>query len=436
MPLINQAKAIIRNNWRDGFSIPTAKLYPFQWNWDSGFVSMGVSHYDISKALEEINFMFSGQWENGMLPHILFHSEDETSYFPNFDFWESSVNPGAPSKPKSSGITQPPVFGFVLEEIFNKYPDDPKVIDFIKTLFPKLVRYHNFLYQYRNPQGDGLFFIFHPWESGRDNSPLWDDSMNRIQIDKDKLTKYTRRDTQLADAAERPTQEQYDRYVYLLELGKKYQYDGPEIAEQSPFLIQDCMMNSILIKSNDSLIKIGKQLGFDTTQLESWQALSKSNFSEKFWNEDLGFFVCYDQRAGKQILHKEIGGIIPLFANVASKEQAKKIAAYLQDIHDRGYYLCPSFNIDSPLFDSKRYWRGPVWPQMNWMIYRGLLNYGYDELAEIVKADLIELVSKLGFYEYFESEKDKLNFISKGYGGNNFSWTASSIISFLMQEPK
>jgi len=266
MTLINQAKAIIHNNWRDGFSIPTAKLYPFQWNWDSGFVSMGVSHYDISRAMEEINFMFSGQWENGMLPHILFHSENETTYFPNFDFWQSSVNPGAPDKPKSSGITQPPVFGFVLEEIFNKYPDDAKVIDFIKTIFPKLVRYHNFLYQYRDPEGDGLFFIFHPWESGRDNSPLWDDSMNRIKIDKDKLTKYTRRDTQVADASERPTQDQYDRYVYLLELGKKYQYDGPEIAEKSPFLIQDCMMNSILIKSNDSLIKIGKQLGFDTTQ--------------------------------------------------------------------------------------------------------------------------------------------------------------------------
>jgi len=83
------------------------------------------------------------------------------------------------------------------------------------------VDYHRFFYQYRDPHKEGLVFIYHPWESGRDNSPLWDESMNRIIIDYDKLPKYVRQDTNLADPAERPTSEQYDRYVYLLELGKQ-----------------------------------------------------------------------------------------------------------------------------------------------------------------------------------------------------------------------
>lgn len=431
MDLLSRAKVVVESNWRDGFSIPTSKLYPFQWNWDSGFVAMGTSNYDVEKAIVEIESMFSGQWANGLLPHILFHSENETSYFPNFDFWNSNINTGAPLHPKSSGITQPPVFGFVIEEILNKYPDDERVISFVKRVFPKLIKYHNFLYKYRTIDDDGLFFIFHPWESGRDNSPIWDESLNRIQLKAGDIPAYQRRDNLIADPSERPTQEQYDRYVYLLELGKKYHYDGPEIAEQSPFLVQDCMMNAILIKSNDSLINIGMRFGFDVSQVEEWQALSKENFNRKFWNEEIQSFVSYDQRGGYQMVHKEIGGLVALFAETATQEQSKKLSDYLWSIHNRGFYLCPSFDVDSPLFDSKRYWRGPVWPQMNWMIYEGLLKYQYTDLAEIVKADLIELVSKLGFFEYFESEKSLADTCTKGYGGDNFSWTASSIISLL-----
>lgn len=434
MDLLSRAKAVVESNWRDGFSIPTSELYPFQWNWDSGFVAMGSSNYDVDRAIEEIDSMFSGQWENGLLPHILFHSEKETSYFPNYDFWNSNVNPGAPQSPKSSGITQPPVFGFIIEEILKKHPKNEKVISFVKRVFPKLVKYHDFLYKYRTIDNDGLFFIFHPWESGRDNSPIWDESLSRIQINARDIPTYQRRDNLIADPSERPTQEQYDRYVYLLELGKKYQYDGPEIAEQSPFLVQDCMMNAILIKSNESLINMGTQFGFDVAQIAEWQALSKENFTSKFWNEQIESFVSYDQRAGHQIVHKEIGGLVALFAEIATQEQAAKLSDYLWSIHNRGYYLCPSFDIDSPLFDSKRYWRGPVWPQMNWMIHQGLLKYGYNELAEIVKSDLIELVSKLGFFEYFESEKSLAIASNRGYGGDNFSWTASSIISLITDQ--
>lgn len=432
--MINKAKEILDNNWRNGFSIPTSKLYPFQWNWDSGFVALGMSSYDLDRAMQEIRSLFSGQWENGMLPHILFHSENETTYFPNYDFWESNVNPGAPDRPKSSGITQPPVFGFVLEEILNQNPDNADVISFVKEIYPQLVKYHQFLYEYRDPEGEGLFFIFHPWESGRDNSPIWDDSLNRIHITEGAISDYVRRDTQVADASERPTKEQYDRYVYLLELGKRYQYDGKEIADQSPFMVQDCMMNAIFIKSNESLINIGKRLSLNTDYIKEKQKLSKSNFSNKFWNKELNLFVSYDQRAGAQMQHREIGGLIALYAGIATTEQAELMAHYLQGIHDKGYYLCPSFDIDSPLFDSKRYWRGPVWPQMNWMIYHGLKSYGYYDLAGIVKSDLIEIVSKVGFYEYFESEKSKYSQNPKGYGGNHFSWTASSIISLLNED--
>ncbi|MEM8898447.1 MAG: trehalase family glycosidase, partial [Bacteroidota bacterium] len=415
--LIEGSKAILLENWKEGFTVPTKNLYPFQWNWDSGFVSLGHSYFDLKKAMLELDTLFKGQWKNGMVPHILFHSENETTYFPNYDFWNSSVNQGAPQKPKSSGITQPPVHGFILENLLEKFPNNEELLAFAKDIFPKIVHFHRFLYTYRDPKQEGLFFIYHPWESGRDNSPLWDESLERIQIDRSQLPTYKRKDTSLADSSERPTDDQYDRYVYLIQFGKENQYDGKAIAKESPVLIQDSMMNAILIKSNQSLINLADRLGMDKGELEEWQQQIIKSYNDKLWSDELGMYACYDMRGGKQIGYKEIGGISPIYAGIPDEEKAGLLAKYLQDLHDRGYYLCPSFDVDSPLFDSKRYWRGPVWPQMNWMIHMGLKEYGYDGLAEIVKSDLLELVQDLGFHEYFEPEKSLAKKLSRGYGG-------------------
>lgn len=429
--LTTKAEQVLHKNWKQGFTIPSEKLYPFQWNWDSGFVSLGLSHFSIDMALKEITSLFSGQWENGMIPHIIFHSEKEETYFPNFDFWNSNCNPGAPKTPKSSGITQPAVHGFVLEHLLNKHPTNNDIVNFAKDIFHKVVDYHRFLYTYRDPDREGLMFIYHPWESGRDNSPIWDESLDRIKIVPGELPAYNRRDTSIANSEERPTSYQYDRYVSLLELGKKHQYDGKRIWHESPFIVQDNMMNAILIKSNKSLIEIGDRFGLDTGELREWQQQSLKAFNAKLWSSELETYVSYDVRGDNQMKHKEIGGLTALFAGIPSRDQAAKLNNYIVSLHERGYYVCPSFDVDSPLFDSKRYWRGPIWPQMNWMIHHGLKNYGFEQTADIVKSDILELVRQQGFYEYFESQKDIAKSLKKGYGGGQFSWTAACVLDLI-----
>jgi len=431
--LTRETAHILEQNWRNGFTVPTSKLYPFQWNWDAGFTSIGHAYFHLDYALRELQSLFSGQWANGMVPHIIFHSENETTYFPNHDFWAAEVNPGAPGKPKTSGITQPPVHGFVLENLLHKFPDNPAVLAFVKDLFPKVVQSHRFFYIYRDPQREGLCFTYHPWESGRDNSPIWDESLARIVIDYSQLPAYTRQDTKLADAAERPTTAQYDRYVYLLQLGKNNRYDGPGIFAESPLLVQDTLMNAVLIRSNQSLIHIGQRFGWDTGELQEWQQQAISRFREKLWNAELGTFTSYDLRGQHAIPHREIGGLTALFAQIPNTEQATLLNDYLRSLHQRGYYLCPSFDVDSPLFDSRRYWRGPIWSPTNWLVYFGLKNYGFLDTAAIVRADLLELVEKLGFYEYFEPQKRLAQTLTTGYGGNHFAWTAACVRDLLQE---
>lgn len=432
LELVAQAKKILYANVREGFTVPTARLYPFQWNWDSGFVSIGFANFDLKAAFSEIQSLLSGQWVNGMIPHIIFHSETETDYFPNWDFWDTNVNPGAPKSPKTSGITQPPVLGFVLEQLWQKYPDNPEVVAFIKEVFPKIVAFHNFWYEYRDPYREGLVYIFHPWESGRDNSPLWDEPMNRIDLANAHLPNYQRRDITIADASERPTKLQYDQYVYLLLLGKKHLYDGKGIAEESEFLIQDCMINALLISSNASLIRIGKRLNLDVAKIEEWQQQSKKAYDEKLWSETLGTYTGYDLRIKEQLPFWEIGSTAALFGEIPSSERVQKIVQHLENLTNNGYLIMPSFDVNHEYFDSKRYWRGPVWPQMNWLIYHGLHKYNYPELAEIAKQNLLELVSRFGFHEYFEAQKHLVETTHGGYGGKRFSWTASLVIDLIL----
>lgn len=430
--LVSDAKAILYNNLRGGFTVPTDKLYPFQWNWDSGFVSLGFANFDIDAAIAEIQSLLSGQWENGMIPHIIFHSENESTYFPNWDFWDTTVNAGAPQSPKTSGITQPPVLGFILEKMLEKHPNDIKVQTFVKSAFPKIKKYHDFWYRYRDPKQEGLVFIFHPWESGRDNSPLWDDALELIDLSKADIPAYKRRDTSIADASERPTSRQYDQYVYLMMLGKKYGYDGPGIAENSEFLIQDSLINAMLIRSNEGLIKIGKRLGLDIKQVEEWQQQSKAAYEAKLWSDSLNTYTGYDLRQEKQFPYWEIGGLTALFAEIPSQERSLKMKEYLDKLVEKDFSIVPSFDVWHKLFDSKRYWRGPIWPQMNWLVYHGLKAYGFDALANTAREDFIGLVQKFGFHEYFEAQKALAATSHGGYGGDKFSWTASSVIDLIM----
>ncbi len=93
-------------------------------------------------------------------------------------------------------------------------------------------------------------------------------------------------------------------------------------------------------------------------------------------------------------------------------------------------YLCASFPPSHEWFNSEKYWRGPIWINLNWIIIRGLERYGYTELAQRMKKDTLAFIEKYGFYEYFEPSK-KNETLSKGYGGQNFSWSAALTIDLL-----
>ena len=144
--LLKIAKKTLLKNRRSNYTLPTNnKLYPAQWNWDSAFIALGYSHFNINFALEEINTLLKGQWKDGMIPHILFHNKS-TKYFPNHTVWDCG------NKIASSGITQPPIIVSILKQILDNHKiskiQEKKIIIIIK----KLKKYLKWFIKFRDPK--------------------------------------------------------------------------------------------------------------------------------------------------------------------------------------------------------------------------------------------------------------------------------------------
>ena len=434
--LLKNAQSVLHNNWTGAFTKPAPNLYPHQWNWDAGFIAIGLAHFKLDRAIAEMRHLFSGQWSNGLLPQIIFGIDPKASYFPDPEFWQTEESSYSPHHIATSGISMPPVHAFALWRMFEVATDKPKMIDFLREMFPKVMTLHHYLYDQRDPYGEGLVYIRHPWESGTDNSPTWDKALARIDVEALDIPAYQRKDLQTPQAKiHRPSSLDYDRYVYLVDIFRKNNYKEDAIFEQCPFLIQDPLFNAILIWSNECLIKIGSLLEEDIQPILKWNERSIQGMITKLWNDKRGFYDAWDLASNERIEVQSNSGLIPLIGGIPTKEKAEKMVANLQSPMFNGTiekttYLCPTYNLEADNIHYEKYWRGPIWINMNWLLYQGLKRYDFDELAAQIKRDSLHLLEQYGFYEYFDPRK---NIKDAAYGTNQFSWSAALCIDWLKE---
>jgi hypothetical protein len=430
---LHRAKAILERNRSGSSTKPAPSLYPHQWNWDSGFIAIGLARYDPELAMEELETLFEAQWSNGMLPQIVFNPRALGHYFPEPDFWQTDRSPDAPGDRLTSGITMPPVHAIAVESIYRSAGSYPGVRSFLERMYPRLRAFHAYLYRERDPHGEGLVYIRHPWESGIDNSPTWDAPLRRMRIDPAGLPPYERKDLgHGVDPAMRPGDADYDRYVFLVDLFRRNGYDESRIREACPFLIQDPLFNSVLCRANESLELIAQVTGENAEEARDWTERTSRAIREKLWHEEHGIFDAYDLAAGEPIKVDTAAGFLPLFAGAATREQAERIYERLDSssfcaLRQGNCFTIPNYDTRHKNFDRSNYWRGPVWVNINWMLAHGLRRYGYTLKADSLRKDLLQLPIRFGFHEYFDS------YDGTGYGTDNFSWTAALFID-LVQE--
>ncbi len=414
--LRDHALEVLRENDRGSYTVPTKGLYPFQWNWDSCLTALGQSRYDEGRAWTEIETLFAHQWPDGMVPHIVFHVYSD-GYFPGPDVWAT----GRPTP--TSGITQPPVAGFAVRRLYDRATDKAEAARRARALLPLIDRWHSWFYEMRDPDGEGLVAILHPWEAGRDNSIDWDEAFERVPTEG--IDPYVRRDTQHADPAHRPTKAQYDRYLWLVQLFRSLGWDNAKLHAASPFKVVDPGFNAILIRSATDLAALADELGMPeiAERNRNWAATGLEAL-DSLWSARYGQYVCRDRATGALVDSASIGGLLPVFAAVP-QARAHEVARTIERWAEKVQFLIPSHSPEDPRFEAKRYWRAPAWLVMNYMIVDGLRAAGETEVADHIVRSSLELITQSGFAEYYDP------LTGEPCGGGRFTWTAAMVMEFL-----
>lgn len=434
--LLASARAVLQHNWMGRFTRPTEHLYPHQWNWDSGFIALGYIQQEQEKAFMELSSLMKGQWKHGMIPHIVFAEDPHDSYFPGADFWETSGAEHTPQDATVSGITQPPVHGGILSLLLDRAPDSGKALAAADSLYDSIFRSHQYFYQYRDPHSEGLAYIRHPWESGTDNSNAWDEAIGRFDPSAVEMPVYRRKDNIVGKAAHRPTDLDYDYYIYLVDLFRKARYKEEIVDARSPFKIQDPLFNSILSWSNAGMITVAEKLGKPTAQWKEWLELTNHGLRNKLWDQSRGAFNSFDLVTQEVIKLETNSGMIPLISGCLSQEEAESVHQRILSPKFSGSteepaWLCPTLALDHPQLNIEKYWRGPVWINTNWLLYLGCRKYGFSETASRIRTDSLTLLETFGFQEYFLPWKTLPEGIEPHLGAGKFSWSAALCIHWL-----
>ncbi|MGW5747309.1 amylo-alpha-1,6-glucosidase [Amycolatopsis sp. NPDC003861] len=399
-----RAVEVLAGNWLGASTVPSRGLYPHQWSWDSAFIALGLRHLSPERARRELVTLFEAQWADGRVPHIVFDpGTPPEAYFPGPSFWQAG---------RTSGLVQPPVHARAVLAVHETAPDR----EFLAALYPKLVAWHDYLRTGRDAGGRGLVAIVHPWESGMDNSPAWDEPLSRVPL----ATGFVRRDLEHGEAGDRPSDDDYGRYVRL---AAAYRDSG--YADAGEFVVEDPGFNALLADAELALAQIAEELGLPSDAHREAAARVEKALQETLW--DNGFFFARDVCTGSLIREHTCAGLLPLVLPDLAVAPALLETATGPRFRLGRVHGVPSYDLTAPGFDPGRYWRGPSWSNVGWLVRHGLLRHGEFALAARLREDLVETAAQTGFAEYVDP------LTGAGHGTRSFSWTAALAVDLLAE---
>jgi hypothetical protein len=414
--LRRRALDVLVRNHREGYTVPAVGLYPFQWCWDSGPIALGwaaAGRWD--DAWAELTRLLSAQWPSGMVPHIVFWREDK-SYFPGPEVWATGHTP------PTSGLTQPPLPVSAAARLFIGDPDRARATAAIRSLWPGLVAWLSWIERARKgPHGASL--IVHPWESGMDNSPSWDQPLSVVpEVSDDHID---RRDVATISADQRPSQREYRQYLGIVDALRSAGWQTERQPSDSPFSVEDPGFTAITARAAAELAAVADAAGLDGREA-ALVAESTHAGLDALWDDGLGWYRPYDTIAQCSVGPATSTGLIALWAGIP-EARVHRMMERVDSWHAAMPTSILTAQPDDPSFDPIRYWRGPVWVLVNWLVSDGLLLAGQTERATALRTATRALVEQ-GFSEYYDPRN------SAGIGGQGFSWSAALTLAWLTDE--
>jgi len=423
------AQSVLLRNFREGRIKPSRELYPHIWNWDAGFAALGLLHFDPPKAYAVFRNLFAGQWSDGFLPHIIFHP-DHLEHFPGPDYWQAKRSGRVPSGLHTSGISQPPVHASMLVRALELDTRPVRARGALEEFYPRLRALHDYFFDQRDPTGEGLVVVLHPWESGLDNASIWDQPLDAIDGDSPWARDMEERYSALALENERPPRPYIRKYSWLVEQLWSRDYDWAAIVRDHPLRVQGVLFNAVLRRSEKDLATIASAIGEDPKIHEQRADALAEAINRKLWDPSRKGYFNYDLWSGRHVIEDTTFSYMPLYSGICPDERGNMLISHL---NERCYCIgggeecagIPSADRCSAGFEGSNYWRGPVWYNINWFIEKGLRLTGAETEAAWVRERMLRLAVDRGFYEYYEADT------GVGLGAKDFSWSAALFLDLL-----
>ena len=142
---------------------------------------------------------------------------------------------------------------------------------------------------------------------------------------------------------------------------------------------------------------------------DKWYKKIKADINSTLWCEDDGFYYDYDIQLSRLNKIHSVASFLPIFAGVCDEAQCKKLVAHLENPEEFGTeFLIPSISLKDKTFGSDM-WRGPVWINYNYMISKGLIEYGHSVLSQKIKDKTLSVINEWynrtgTVYEFYDSQ--------------------------------
>ena len=381
--VLAKAQLTLQNNWRiPAGEIKHEGLFPSYhykwfngfWSWDSWKHAAGLSYYNSDLAKKQMKLMFEFQNNDGFVADCVFRDTliEQHNY----------------------RDTKPPLSAWAVSKIFKKDQD----IEFLKYMYPKLKKYHEWWYLKRDHDQDGLCeygstdgsLIAAKWESGMDNA---------IRFDNSKILKNS-------DGAYSLDQESVDLNAYLY-AEKRYLSELAKALQKTE----------------------------EAKQFNKEASILKTRIQSQFYDKTDGWFYDTNLEGDAFIKGEGSEGWTALWAKAATQEQAEAVKNNMMN-PEKFYTKVPfqTMSADHEKFNPlKGYWRGPNWLDQAYFGVKGLLNYGFNEEAD--KATVQILKGAEGVLGKGKSIRENYHPLTgEGLNAQNFSWSAAHIIMLLMND--
>lgn len=173
-------------------------------------------------------------------------------------------------------------------------------------------------------------------------------------------------------------------------------------------------LNCYLVRELWAMAEIAAETGHDA-EVQGFQdhATKLADLiNTVFWDETDGFYYDRHERRGEPVKIKSIAGLIPLWLGTIPQERARRLVEeHLLNPEEfwLPYPLATWARSEPDYYQERRgiecTWMGATWVPTNYMIFHGLLKYGYNDVArELAEKTFTMVMNEAVTREYYNGE--------------------------------